>query len=347
MNLVNKLFAASSLVATMAVPAFAGVTISTPTNNSDVISPFTVSADASTCSSETVSAMGYSLDSGSDLDTVQATSVDAKISASVGTHTVHIKAWGNNGALCVSDVKVNVTDETAVTASGDTASTTTSIPSDAQSNSAIQVHANWKGVHDAATPGSASGSMSLVGSPSYNGTARRFVTKFSGSGGYRYSDSFGEDTTSSNFVYDGWVFIKSGSKIANLELDLNQVLDNGSVMIYAFQCAGYSGVWEYGSNSGSAKHSHAKWVKSSVACNPNSWAKDTWHHVQIAYSRSSSGNITYKTVTLDGTQHSINKTVFGLFDLSWGHVIQTNFQVDGSGSGESTLYLDDLKVYHW
>lgn len=346
MKTIVKFSITSSVLALISLPALAAVTISSPANKSDVTSPFTLYADAVTCSSKQVSEMSYSIDNGSDLFAVKATSLEQKIYAGVGTHTLHVKAVGDQDTACVTDVTVNVTSETAITASGEMATSTT-IPTGAQSNSAIQVNTNWRNTHDSGTAGSSSGSMSLVTSPSYSGNARKFVTKFSGSGGERYSDVFGEDTTSTNFVYDGWVYIASGSSIANLELDLNQVLENGNVMIFSFQCSGYAGVWEYGSNSGTIKNYHPKWLKSTATCNPASWAQNTWHHVQIASSRDNSGNITYQTVTLDGVQQTIGRTALGEFALHWGHVLQTNFQVDGSGSGSNTLYLDNLTVYHW
>jgi len=348
MRLIEKLSVASSLLATLTVPALAGVTVSTPANNTEVVSPFTLTADAATCSSEPVDAITYSIDNGTDIQIVKDTSLNESVSTGLGAHTIHVKAWGNKGALCVTDVKITASSESVVTPEGETQSSSVSIPGYAASNSSIQTHSNWQMVHDSATPGSASGSMSLVGSPSHNGTARKFVTHFSGSGGERYSDSFGEDTSASNFVYDGWVYVSgSSSNLGNLELDLNQVLDNGDVMIYSFQCSGHAGVWEYGENAGSAKHSSDHWIRSSVSCNPKNWGANTWHHVQIASSRNSSGHITYKSITFDGTQHTLNKTVFGQFALGWGKVLQTNFQVDGIGSGSTTLYLDDLTVYHW
>jgi hypothetical protein len=91
------------------------------------------------------------------------------------------------------------------------------------------------------------------------------------------------------------------------------------------------------------------WIHSDQPCNPQSWATDTWHHVQISYSRDTTGNITYNSVWLDGTEYPINKTVFGAFSLGWSHGdLMTNFQVDGHGSsGSSTLYLDNLTFYRW
>jgi hypothetical protein len=126
---------------------------------------------------------------------------------------LHIKALGENDSVCISDVRVNVTREisTIVGANGEDASAdsdSNSIPSQASSNSNIQAHSNWKEVHDDTTGGHSSGTMSLVSSPSHSGTARRFETRSAGSGGERYSDSFGEDTTATNFVYDGWIYIQ-------------------------------------------------------------------------------------------------------------------------------------------
>jgi hypothetical protein len=334
-------------LSTLAAPAFAAVNISSPSNGDSVSSPFKITADASTCSSQRVDAITYSLDNGSDLDAVRGTFMESKVSAGLGPHVVHVKAWGTEGAMCVSEIKVNVTDSVVKHEDG-TEAAAEAIPANANTISGIQTHSSWEMVHDANTPGKSSGAMSIVNNPSHGGSARKFTTHFSNSGGERYSDSFGEDTTATNFVYDGWVYIAgSPSNLANIELDLNQTLDNGDVMIYSFQCSGNNGVWEYGSNAGSVKNSRAKWVHSHVSCNPKTWAGDTWHHVQIAYSRDSAGYITYQSLTFDGTVHTINARVFGEFGLHWGHVLQTNFQIDGIGSGSNTTYLDDLSVYCW
>lgn len=336
----------------VAAPVYASVDISSPSNDTDVTSPFTLSADAATCSSQPVKAISYSLDNGSDLGTISSSSLQESVSIGRGSHTLHVKAWGEDGSVCISDVRVNVTREivTVVGANAEDASTdsdSNSIPSHARSNSNIQAYSNWKGVHDDTTGGHTSGSMSLVRSPSHGGTARRFETHSSDSGGERYSDSFGEDTTSTNFVYDGWVYIQgSAGKIQNIELDLNQVLENGNVMIYGFQCSGRSGTWEYGINAGSVDDHRSRWERSGVSCNPRDWSVDTWHHVEIAYSRDGS-YVTYKSITFDGRTHTLDKKALGEFGLHWGRILQTNFQIDGLGTGSSTVYLDDLTVYRW
>jgi hypothetical protein len=322
-----------------AASAFAGVTVSSPTNGETVTSPFTLSADATSCSSQTVSAMGYSLDSSTSTTIVNNTAINARVSSGTGAHTLHVKAWGNSGAVCVTDVDVNVMP----------AANAPIIPSGAIKVSSVQALSNWAAIHDAVTSGSASGWTGIVGSPSRNGGTREFATNYTNSGGERYDATFGDDTTATNFIYDAWVyFTSSSSHIANLEMDMNQVMSNGQTVIYGVQCDGYSGTWDYTANRGTPGSPVDVWLHSSAKCNVRNWSTYTWHHLQIQYSRNSSGAVTYKSVWLDGVNNPLNATVPSAFALGWGPVLLTNFQVDGLGStGSSTVYLDDLTIYRW
>ena len=331
-----------ALMMTFTVPALASVTVSSPSNGEQVGTPFKLSANASSCSSQAVSAMGYSLDNSSQTTIVYSTAIDANVSSGSGTHTLHVKAWGNQGAACVTDVAVSVAGSTSSGGGLD-------IPSDAASVGSIQVLGNWKEANDSAASGGANGAMALVGSPSVSGSARRFISNFYTDGGERYQVSFGDDESSTNFVYDGWIYLTSSSKeVGNLEMDLNQVMSNGWTVIYGFQCDGWSGTWDYTGNAGSPTKPKDVWVHSGAACNPRSWSINTWHHVQIYYSRNSYGVVTYHTVWLDGKGQAINATVSSAFALGWAPTLLTNFQVDGFGSsGQSVVYLDDLVIYRW
>jgi hypothetical protein len=226
------------------------------------------------------------------------------------------------------------------------------VPASAIAVHDIQALPNWKGTYDTATSGStgvATGIMNLVTAPSLSGQARSFATTYSNSGGERYSVSFASDPAAANFLYDAWVYVQSPSTgIANIEMDMNQVLANGQTVIYGFQCSGYSGTWEYTTNAGTPQHPSDKWIRSQASCNPRRWTTDSWHHVQISYSRDKSGDVTYKSVWLDDTEQTINATVPSSFALGWGSVLVTNFQVDGLGAhGSATAYLDNLTVYRW
>ena len=248
------------------------------------------------------------------------------------------------------------TTGSGTTGSGTTGSGTTStdpypgpVPSDATVVSGIQALGNWKDSDDAGTSGSSAGQMELVDNPSISGQAREFDNTYTGSGGERYNVSFGADTTATNFFYDVWVYLPtSTAQIANLEFDMNQVMANGQTVIYGFQCDGYSHTWDYTENTGTTAAPVDHWVHSSAACNVQKWSVNTWHHLQISYSRDDEGNVTYNSVWLDSTQQSINATVPSAFALGWGSTLLTNFQIDGLGnSGSSVAYLDNMTIYRW
>jgi len=218
----------------------------------------------------------------------------------------------------------------------------------------MQLLSNWNGVYDTGTGTSTStstGVMSLTSSPSLSGSARKFVTTFTNNGGERYWVSFASDTVSTNFLYDTWVYLDgSSANIANLEMDMNQVMSNGQTVIYGVQCDGWSGTWDYTVNSGTPTQPKGGWVHVKTApCNPRKWTTNVWHHVQIEYSRDDAGNVTYKSVWLDGVEQDINVTVPSAFALGWRlGTLLTNFQVDGLGSsGTATVYADNMTIYRW
>jgi hypothetical protein len=335
--MLKKLPLSLSLLALYTVPALAGVVVNSPGANSQVSSPFDLSAYATQCSGQNIASMGYSLDSSTNTTIFYSSSINTSVSAPAGGHTLHVKSWGNSGAVCVTDVAIIVNSFSLV-------------PQTAASNSNIQALNNWIAVNDSSQVGSSSGWTGITSSPSMSGAARAFSTSYSYYGDERYSATFADDTQSHNFLFDTWVYLAAPSTgIANLELDLNQVVSNGQTMLYGFQCDGWSGTWDFAVNRGSATSINDQWAHSSAPCNVRSWATNQWHHVQISYSRNDSGWITYKSVWLDGNQQNINATVFGSYALGWSPTLLVNVQVDGSqsGSGSSLIYVDNLTVYRW
>jgi hypothetical protein len=317
-----------------------GITVSSPGNGASLSSPFTLDASASACSSQPVGSMGYSIDSGGTV-AVNGTTMNASVSTSSGAHTLHVKSWGNDGAGCDTDV--------AITVNGGGSVPTSVVPSNALSVSSLQTLGNWIEMNDSGESGTSGGAMGMVSSPSLSGNARRFQTSYTNGGGERYYVSFGDDTTSTNFFYDAYVYIASPSgSLANVEMDMNQTMPNGQTAIFGFQCDGYNSTWDVTKNAGSPTSPVDAWVHSGAYCNPRDWSTNTWHHVQVYYWRTSSGTITYETVWLDGAGQSINETVPSAFALGWAPTLLTNFQIDGIGSGGSmTLYLDKVTVYRW
>jgi len=342
MKIFRSLTVACFFVLALTVPALAGVIVNSPVNNNTVTSPFTLTASAATCSSVSVVTMGYSFDSSTTNTVFNGQSINHSVSSSTGTHTLHVKAWGPNGAACVTSV--------VITVQAGAASADSIIPSSADVVSYIQSLTGWSHAHDTGGPGSSSGTTAIVSSPSLYGNTRSFVTSFSNNGDERYSIAFSDNVDAKNFFYDTWVYLtSSSSKIANLEFDVNQVMPNGQTVLMGVQCDGYSGLWAYTVNTGSASSVKPKWVgKSGTSCNPRSWSQNKWHHLQASFYRSSTGTITYYSVWVDGVENKLNVQAFGAANLGWAPVIQTQFQVDGLGtSGTVTVYMDNLTVSAW
>jgi hypothetical protein len=337
MRLLKSLSLASSLLISVSLPAFAAVTVYTPVNGSTVSSPFTLYTVAASCSNQPVTAMGYSFDSSAQTWIYSGTQMDGPVTVAAGGHTLHVKAWGNAGAVCDTDVAITVG------AASDT------VPATALFNSDLQAIAQWNAVHDAGTIGTSAGWTGTQTSPSRSGSSREFYSTYTDYGGERYTMRFGDDETAQNFFYDTWVYIASNNAgIANIEMDLNQTMPNGQTVIYGFQCDGWSGTWDYTANKGTPTSPNDQWVHSSQGCNPKSWGLNQWHHVQIQYSRDTVGNVFYNYVMFDGAQQWIGAKVLSAFALGWGPTLITNFQVDGANAaGSSTIYLDDTVVYRW
>jgi len=282
--------------------------------------------------------MGYSLDNSVHTTIVNETSVTATVAASAGSHVLHVKSWGNQGASCVTNVAIDVVS-----------APTDAMPSGTIAVKNIQKAFTWRQSYDSATSGISSGSMSMVGAPSLSGAARRFSISYRNSAGERFWTGFGADTKANNFLYDARIYIASpSSDIGNIEMDMNQVMANGQTVIFGFQCDGYTETWDYTTNAGTPEDPIDQWVHSKAACNPRNWATGVWHHIQVAYSRDDEGNVTYKYVMFDGVQKTLNETVPSAFALGWGSTLLTNFQIDGLGGyGSATVYVDSLTVYRW
>lgn len=342
------LLSAAAVLLSVAVPAFAGTTISSPLNNATVPTPFTLTMSADTCSNRPVAYVGYSIDDDPHTAIWLDHQINGPIGPAPGVHTIHVKVWNDQGSVCVSDVTVNVGGATENPVNSSAA--LLRVPPNAVSVSAIQNLGSWVQIHDGGTPGWSSGWTGTQGSPSLTGSAREFASTFGNFGGHRYSVQFGDDTTSHNFLYDAWIYIAGNSSgFKNLEFDLNQTMQNGQTALMGFQCDGWTDTWDYTVNGGSPTGPSDTWQHSPAHCNPQEWAPNQWHHVQINFTRDDSGWVTYQSVWLDGAQQDFYLRVFSGFALGWAPALVTNFQVDGASSGTTSanIYLDNLTIYRW
>jgi len=322
-------------LALCASPALA-ITVITPVNGAQLTSPFTLTANTINCGSQPAFSMGYSIDYGATA--IVSTNFNAVVIAGTGPHILHVKCWGSQGAAADQQMNINILAPNSA------------IPAGIIAANSLQTLPGWTWNNDPATPGNSIGSSALVSSPSLSGAARKYSMSFTNLGGQIFHTTFGADPNATHFVYDAQVRITNPAAIANIEMDMNQVLANGNTVIYGVQCDGYTGTWDYTVNTGTAAAPIDTWVHSNAACpRPSTWAANTWHHIQLSYSRDNAGNVTYQSVVLDGVQSDlVGATGNSAFKLGWGSVLLTNFQIDGLGSsGSTTAYVDNLTVYRW
>jgi hypothetical protein len=331
-------------------PAHASdITVASPVNGTRVASPIWVRAHNIGCDGLAPTVFGYSIDNSSTLVRgVTKYDVDAvKVGIGAGTHTIHFKSWTTNG-ICptVSTTFTVGSGSTGSTGSSvPTSSAVTSIPSNAIGSANLDGK-YWAYEQDAGTPGNAHGSTVYPASTPVYDDARKFYMTYARHGGERWHVSFAKDASATHFIYDTYVYIVDPAQVANIELDMNQVMSNGATVIYGTQCSSYSRTWEFTTVSGG---SH--WHSSNIPCNPKNWAANTWHHVQIASHRNSSGDVTYDWVNLDGT-HSVfkNATGYSAEHLGWARGdLLINFQLDGanSGSGSIPAFIHKMTIFRW
>lgn len=333
----------------------ANITVASPANGSSATSPLWIRAHNVGCNGLSPTAFGFSIDS-SSTTTMGVTAYDIDVThyaIASGTHAIHFKAWTKSGICPVVTSTVKVGGSSTATASSGTSgsssgsgSVSVSIPSNAIASADLDAKGGWTGEHDTGTPGSSKGSMVYPATtPSYD-DAREFYMTYSGRGGERWHLSFGNDPNATHFILDTYVYVTNPDQLANLELDLNQVIANGKTVLFGMQCSTYSGTWEYTYYSGGFH-----WRSSNVKCNPRAWAAKTWHHIQVGYHRDGNGTVTNDWVSFDGSKSNFSgATVASAQALGWAKgTLLMNIQMDGYNktSGSVTAYFHKTTFYRW
>jgi hypothetical protein len=331
------------------------------------------------CNGLSPQAFGYSIDNSTSIAWgVTAYDIDVtKVPVKPGAHTIHFKSWTAHGLCTV----VNTNFTASASSSGSSGSATSgsgSSPSTGSGGSSTgsntsgqgtgsgstgtnpasgQIPSNavtseyldgkqWAFGADPAMGGAARGSSVFPATTPLYDDAREFYMTYSRLGGVRWHISFAKDTNATHFVYDTYVYVDDPTQLANIEMDMNQVMSDGRTVIFGTQCSVYSKTWEYTFISNGTH-----WHPSNLPCNPQSWAPRTWHHVQIASHRDGEGNVTYDWVNLDGAHSEFaNATVNSAEALGWQKgTLLINFQLDGASkeSGTVTAYVHDVTVVRW
>jgi hypothetical protein len=326
------------------------ITVGSPLNGATTQSPLLVKAHNVGCNGLAPTAFAFMIDNSSTAYW-GATPYDIDVtntSVSVGKHIIRFKAWTSAGICPEVDSTIQVTTGTPPPGGDSSGGTSDTIPSNALASADLDTLTNWAYEHDAGTPGTSRGSTLFPATTPLYDDAREFYMTYSNRGGERFHNSFARDTTSTHFIMDTYVYVVNPDQLANLELDLNQVMSDGRTVIFGTQCSTYSHTWEwsyYGSTGG------PHWHPSNIPCDTRKWTANTWHHIQVAFHRDSNGYVTHDWVNFDGTHTNFSGAAAGSAKaLGWakGSMIM-NIQMDGYNktSGNVTAYFHKTTYYRW
>jgi hypothetical protein len=136
-----------------------------------------------------------------------------------------------------------------------------------------------------------------------------------------------------NFTYDVYFYGTNLELSQAVEFDINQFFDDLG-FIWGHECRIAGGhEWDIWDNL------NAKWVPTGIACNP---VDNSWNHLTIQVQRTSSNQLLYQSITLNGVTSPVNQDYNPGPAVNW-YGVTINYQMDGnSQQSPYTVYLDDF-----
>ncbi|HUI82963.1 MAG TPA: hypothetical protein VL240_02000 [Candidatus Binatia bacterium] len=332
---------AAFLNLSMAAAAAVHVTVTTPTNNSQVGSPFNEAAHAS--SSYPIVGWAVYLDSRAVYTAGRTQSINTNLNAPQGHHQLVTRAWDSTGAYGDAWEQITVTSGGGGGGGGGGNGLPTPPPGAIVFNH-IEDRGNWHSCHDpACSGGSGSGTDWMAqyqGSPSRDGSSTEFYN--SGSwGNTLWVQKLGANNGVRNFLWDFYFYLDGNAQnyAQALEFDAFQFIGGYNYMI-GTECDYGSGKWD------TWDEASGHWIHSSISC-PR-FSTNTWHHIQWYMTTNPSAHqYTYVTLVVDGHSTPVHITR-NARNLHWGDNLGVQWQLDDNARGGGYHeWIDSAKLTIW
>ncbi len=325
-----------------ALPAFAGVSVSSPGNGSTSGSPVHFVATAGSACSKGVAAVGIYTAPNALAYKVNGSKLDTYLKMNAGSYNVFVQEWDNCGHSTGTPISLTVSASSRRTFSN------------------LQKGKGWTGYAllppsfgICSTCTSAGPKLKWswtpgIGSPSMDGISTKTVY---GGGTVQWGDvlwnnhligdfssqglpDFSKTLVPSlhKFTYDVYFWVSNASVSQGMEFDINQFF-GGKGYIWGHECRIAGGhEWDTWSNQG--KH----WVASGVPCNPIS---NAWNHLILQVQRTSGGKLLFHSITLNGKTAVLDR--YDSPDSRNWYGVTVNYQIDGNSAGTPYIvYVDKL-----
>jgi hypothetical protein len=325
-NLLAGFFCATML---LAVPAFAGVTVASPSNGSTV--PSSVHVVASASASSPIVAMRIYVDDTSVYLTY-ANSIDTYIPLSSGGHYIVVQSWDSAGQIMKAPLAITVL-----------ATAPPPPPPNAKVFSNIDQMTGWESCDRCSGVGGNGPTTpywqaQFQTSPSLDGSSSQFFL----GGSVPYASALwwkqlGGIDSVRFFRYDVDFFFTDAQAPGALEFDVNQSV-NGRKYIFGTECD-FTGdrqwrVWDF----------YQQWQPTGVPCtalNPN-----VWHHLTWEFERTVDAHTHYIAVTVDGVRYPVNR--YYQSGAVNARELNVAFQMDGnSAMTPYHVWLDRVQLAVW
>lgn len=320
-----------------------GVSVSSPANNSTDGSPVNFTASAYTTCSKGIASMGIYTAPYQLAYVVQGASMNYNLPLNPGTYNTVVQEWDNCGGSASTPVTITVNG-----GGGGGNGQFTQVQHAGGWGSAGQRAPNFIDCSPSPCDNITFWMAQNIKSPSLSGEATEYYV----GGSEGYGDAFFNNhligpfssqglpdnnhtlvPTLHNFTYDVYFYTSSLSSSQALEFDINQFFNNQG-WIWGHQCtlAG-ANEWDIWDNV----NSH--WVSTGIPCKP---VNNSWNHLTIKVQRTSSNQLYYQSITLNGDTYNVNQYYSPGSAVGW-YGLTINYQQDGDyNQAPYTVYLDQL-----